>query len=122
MERADLVEGVVVGVQSGTTGAAYAEENVPGAEIRSFENTGDLFVAMEAGQVDAIVQDLPVNVEFARNNAAEVIQDFDTGESYGFAMEQGRGDDLVEAVNAALADIRADGTYDEIFDRYFGTD
>lgn len=118
----DLVEGVVVGVQSGTTGAAYAEENVPGAEIRSFENTGDLFVAMEAGQVDAIVQDLPVNVEFARNNAAEVIQDFDTGESYGFAMEQGRGDDLVEAVNAALADIRADGTYDEIFDRYFGTD
>ena len=118
----DLTEGVVVGVQSGTTGEAYAEENVPGAEIRAFESTGDLFVALEAGQIDAILQDQPVNVEYARENPSDVIETYDTGESYGFAMEQDRGDDLVGAINGALASLRDDGTYDDIYDDYFGTD
>lgn len=118
----DLTDGVVVGVQSGTTGEAYAQDNVPGAEIRSFENTGDLFVAMEAGQIDAILQDQPVNVEYARENPSDVIQEYDTGESYGFALEQDRGDGLLEAVNDALGAVRDASTYDEIYDRYFGTD
>jgi polar amino acid transport system substrate-binding protein len=118
----DLVDGVVVGVQSGTTGEAYAQDNVPGAEILSFENVGDLFVAMEAGQVDAILQDQPVNVEYARENPSDVIEDYDTGESYGFAMEQDREDDLLEGINEALEAVRDAGTYDEIYDRYFATD
>jgi polar amino acid transport system substrate-binding protein len=117
----DLVEGVVVGVQSGTTGEAYAEDNVPGAEIRSFESTGDLFVAMEAGQVDAILQDQPVNVEYARESDSDVIEEYDTGESYGFAMTKDREDGLVDAINEGLAAVRDAGTYDEIYDRYFGT-
>lgn len=118
----DLTEGIVVGVQSGTTGEAYAEENVPGAEIRAFENTGDLFVAMEAGQIDAILQDQPVNVEHARENDSEVIEEYDTGESYGFAMEQDREDGLVDAINDALQQVRDSGTYDEIYDKYFAVD
>ena len=118
----DLTEGVVVGVQSGTTGEAYANDNVPGAEIRSFENTGDLFTAMEAGQVDAILQDQPVNVEHARENPSDVIEDYDTGESYGFAMEQDREDGLVDAINDALAAVRDASTYDDIYETYFGTD
>ncbi len=118
----DLVDGVVVGVQSGTTGEAYAQDNVPGAEIRSFENTGDLFTAMESGQIDAILQDQPVNVEYARDNDADVIEEYDTGESYGIAMEQDRDDDLLDAINDALATVRDDGTYDEIYDTYFATE
>ena len=118
----DLTEGVVVGVQSGTTGEAYAEENVPGAEIRAFESVGDLFVALGAGQIDAVLQDQPVNVEYARDNDAEMIETYDTGESYGFAMEQDRDDGLVDAINDALASVRDASTYDEIYDTYFGTD
>ena len=118
----DLTDGIVVGVQSGTTGEAYAEEHVPGAETRVFANTGDLFVALEAGQIDAILQDQPVNVEYARENPGDVIETYDTGGSYGFAMEQDRDDDLVGAINGALASLRDDGTYDDIYDDYFGTD
>lgn len=117
----DLVEGVSVGVQSGTTGAAYAEENVPGAEIVAFEGSGDLFTALEAGQIDAILQDEPVNAtRAAEDDGVEVIETYDTGEDYGFAMVQDRGDGLVELLNTTLEDLRADGTYDEIFDSYFG--
>lgn len=117
----DLVEGVSVGVQSGTTGADYAEENVPGAEIVAFEGSGDLFTALEAGQIDAILQDEPVNAtRAAEDDGVEVIETYDTGEDYGFAMVQDRGDGLVELLNTTLEDLRADGTYDEIFDSYFG--
>src|SRR5690606_25264963 len=54
--------GATIGVQSGTTGEAYANENQPeGSTIRSFEDSDGLFGAIEAGQIDAILQDFPVN-------------------------------------------------------------
>ena len=117
----DLVEGVTVGVQSGTTGAAYAEENVPGAEIRSYEGGGELFTALEAGQIEAILQDEPVNANRAdQDDNVEVVETYDTGEDYGFALEQGRDDALLALINDTLAEMRADSSYDELFDRYFG--
>lgn len=120
---ADLVEGVAVGVQSGTTGEMYAQENVPGAELISFESSGDLFVALEAGRIDAILQDLPVNAEVAREDPnITVVEEYDTEEFYGFAMEKDRGDGLLEAINAALAEVRASGVYDELYDKYFSAE
>jgi polar amino acid transport system substrate-binding protein len=113
----DLVAGVRVGVQSGTTGEEYAEENVPGAEIVGFENPGDLLTALVAGTIDAVLQDAPVNEDHAAANATEVVETYDTGESYGIAFEKGTS--LVAEVNAALATLRADGTYDALFDKYF---
>jgi polar amino acid transport system substrate-binding protein len=119
----DDLEGAVVGVQSGTTGEMYAEENVEGAEIRAFENPGDLFVALDSGQIDAVLQDLPVNAERARDNEdVEVVEEYDTDESYGFGLEQDRDDDLLQVINDGLAEVRDDGTYDELYDKYFGTE
>ena len=117
-------EGFRIGVQSGTTGEGYTDENAPdGAEIVRFENTGDLFSAMDAGSIDGILQDLPVNAERARTtDGLEIVETYDTGESYGFAMEQGRDDGLVEAINDALAAVRESNTYDELYERYFGTE
>jgi len=114
---ADLVTGLRVGVQSGTTGEEYAEENVPGAEIVGFENPGDLLTALVAGTIDAVLQDAPVNEDHAASNATVVVETYDTGESYGIAFA--KGDPLRDEVNAALAKFRADGTYDALFDKYF---
>jgi polar amino acid transport system substrate-binding protein len=116
----DLTEGVTVGVQTGTTGAAYAEENVPGATIVEFEGGGDLFTALAAGSIDAILQDEPVNRARAeQDDSVEVVEEYDTGEVYGFAFEQDRGDGLVQLLNDGLQELRDDGTYDELFDGYF---
>ncbi len=114
---ADLVAGVRVGVQSGTTGEDYAGDDVPGADIIGFENPGDLLTALVAGTIDAVLQDAPVNEDHAASNPTVVVETYDTGESYGIAFE--KGSPLVAEVNAALATLRADGTYDELFDRYF---
>jgi polar amino acid transport system substrate-binding protein len=117
------LEGGQLGVQAGTTGAEYAEDNAPeGTEIVEFGSGPDLFTAMTAGQIDAGLQDLPVNVEQAeRDDAFDIVDEYDTGEQYGFAAALGNTE-LIDAVDAALAEMRDDGTYDAIYDQYFAVD
>ena len=115
----DLQEGDVVGVQGGTTGKAYAEENVPeGVEIRSFKQGPDGYTALEAGQVDAVINDEPTALaEIENRPGLEVVEKIDTGEAYGIAVDPSN-EPLLEAINQALAEIIEDGTYEEIYSRY----
>lgn len=110
-----------LGVQSGTTGEAYATENAPeGAELVAFDAGADLFTALAAGDIVGILQDLPVNVERAQaDDSLAVVETYETDEEYGMAFEQDGNPDLVSAVNDALAEMQSDGTYDEIFASYF---
>lgn len=110
-----------IGVQSGTTGEAYAQENAPDdAELVAFDAGADLFLALESGDIDAILQDLPVNVERAsQDDTIEVVETYETDENYGFAFPEEGSEDLLEAVNTALQTLRDEGTYDEIYNKYF---
>lgn len=114
--------GATIGVQSATTGEEYAQENAPeGADITSFENPGDIFTALEAGEIDAVLQDKPVNERRAEtDDSVEIVEEFETGESYGFGAKREGKEALVEAINEHLQDLKDDSTYDEILDRYFG--
>lgn len=114
----DDLAGVRVGVQQGTTGAAYAEENAPDAELISFPNDPAMWQAIQAGQVDALLQDLPVNIEHTNDGDYTIAAEFSTDEQYGFAMKKGNSS-LVEAVNEQLGEMRDDGRYQEIYDEYF---
>lgn len=117
----DDLAGESIGVQTGTTGAQYAEENAPeDSQIIEFEDAGAMFAAIETGEVAALLQDFPVNAErAAQDENFEVTETFPTGEQYGFAVQQG-DDALREAINGELERMRDDGTYDEIFEEYFG--
>ncbi|MFX0538104.1 ABC transporter substrate-binding protein [Ornithinimicrobium sp. Y1847] len=114
----DDLQGKKVGVQQGTTGASYAEEHATGAELVSFPNDPAMWQAIQAGQVDALLQDLPVNIEHTGNGDYTIAEEYSTDEQYGFAMKKGNTA-LVEAVNGQLSEIREDGRYQEIYDRYF---
>lgn len=118
------LSGMSVGVQSATTGEQYARDNAPDdAEITAFENPGDIFTALQAGQVDAVLQDLPVNAEYARTNeGVTVVETYPTGEEYGFAVAEEGSDALLEAMNEALQSLRDDGSYDELYDQYFSAE
>jgi polar amino acid transport system substrate-binding protein len=116
---ADLA-GKTVGVQTGTTGEAYANETAEGATITSFEDSDGLFAALESGTIDAILQDLPVNgYRSTQDPSVTVIETYPTDEQYGFAVEK---DDtaMLDFVNDGLQALRDDGTYDELFTTYFG--
>ena len=114
-----LESGMTVGVQNGTTGKAWAEENLPdGVEIRSFPEGPDAYTALEGGQLDGVINDEPTAIaEIAERDGLEIAEVIDTGEAYGIAVDPGN-EALLEAINQVLAEMIEDGTYQEIYDRY----
>ncbi|GAB3765300.1 polar amino acid transport system substrate-binding protein [Nocardioides ginsengisegetis] len=118
------LSGVKVGVQKGTTGEAYANDHASGADIVVFPSDGEMYAALKAGQVDALLQDLPVNIDHqndpSQSGAFKVVETYDTGEKYGFAMKK-TNTGLIDAVDKALGDMKSDGSYQKIYDSYFAT-
>ena len=116
-----LGDGDVVGVQKGTTGKIWAEENlVPqGVELKTFTLSPDSFRDLEAGNVVGVINDKTASVEIVKDlPALEVIQDIETNEHYGLAFSPSNPD-LREAVNVVFAQMVADGTYATIYGKYF---
>ncbi len=117
----DQLEGKKIGAQSGTTGYEWALENVEGAEVLAFDEMTGVFAALQSGQVDAVAADLPV-VQYYVLNAyqdAEVIAEVPTGEQYAIVVSKDNPA-LTKALNEAIAKLKADGTYDQLTQKWFG--
>jgi polar amino acid transport system substrate-binding protein len=116
----DQFDGKKLGVQTGTTGEIYANENATGAEIVSFENPGDLFTALDAGTIDGILQDIiPNAAKAAEDDTVAVVETYPTAEEYGFATKEEGAEDILAAVNASLAKLKSDGTFDALHEQFF---
>jgi polar amino acid transport system substrate-binding protein len=118
---ADLGEGDTVAVQRGTTGEAWARENLEpqGAEIRSFPQAPDTYIALETGNVQGVIFDEPSAVEEAANREAlEVVEAIDTDESFGLGVNP-ENEALLDEVNRVLAEMIEDGGYQQIYDTWF---
>lgn len=118
----DALSAKVVGVQTDTTGEAWVNEHLKAKArtIKSYETADDAFLDLKAGKVDALVHDHPVNLYRQKLDPAfAVVEEIPTGERYGIAVHpESRG--LRDAINRALREIRADGTYDRIYESWFG--
>jgi polar amino acid transport system substrate-binding protein len=121
---ADL-KGLKVGVQTGTTGDE-AVSNLLGktsTDIKRFESTPLALKELESGGVDAVVADNGVVVNYVANNSGGKFKTVSdpafVPEKYGIAVKKGNAD-LLAAINKGLAAIKADGTYDRIYTKYFG--
>lgn len=119
----DLKSGDRVGVQSGTTGEKWARDNLEGngITVAVYDDILAAFGALSAGDVSGVINDLPISQDIVKDPArnAKVIQEIQTDEQYGFAFNQD-DDALREAINGALAEIKEDGTYEEIYTTWFG--
>ena len=118
---ADLGSGDTVGVQKGTTGKVFAEENLApqGVEIRSFTSITDAFRDLEAGNLTAIINDEPSTAEIIEGlEGVEIVEPIDTNEQYAFAFAPD-ATELIDVVNQGLEAVIADGTYEDIFAEYF---
>jgi len=120
-ELADLSPGDSVAVQTGTTGAAWAQENLAplGIQVREFPQAPDTYNALEGGQVTGVIFDVDSALDEAdKRPGLAVVAEIPTGESYGIAVNP-ENPVLLAALNAALAAMVADGTYQQIYDRWF---
>jgi len=117
----DVTSDTIIGSQDGTTGETYANENTD-ADVRPFQEIDDAYQALENGQVDAVLNDLPSTESVAEDNPdLEVVETFDTGEEYGLIFGQDQ-DALREQINGALQEIKDDGTLDELYRKWFDKD
>lgn len=114
--------GVKIAVQSGTTSEEWAQENLPRATTVNFDDWTAAFTAVMSGQCQAVVCDLPVEQWMVNSSFTdmEIIEEVPTGEQFGIAVSKDNPE-LTAAINAALKQIRADGRYDELYEKYFGT-
>ncbi|MFZ2503903.1 MAG: ABC transporter substrate-binding protein [Nocardioides sp.] len=118
---ADMVE-AKIGVQSGTTGELYITDNAPtSATVVPLESVPALTEALLKGEIDAAVFDNTVVGSVVKANAElKVAAEFDTGEQYGLAVKKDGNPALLRAVDETLSRLRSDGTYDKIFEKWFG--
>jgi polar amino acid transport system substrate-binding protein len=115
--------GKTVGVQSGTTGKDYVDAHKPdGVKVVEFEDLATEQQGLATGQIDAAVNDLPVWLDYIKNNPGkfEVGAEFDTGEQYGFGIKKGGNPKLLATVNQVLDKAKSDGTYDSLYEKWFG--
>jgi polar amino acid transport system substrate-binding protein len=116
----DLTLGDVVAVEDGTTAEAFAERSLRpgGVDVRAFPDVDAAYAAVETGLADAVVdQELSATDRLAGRARLGIVDAFSTGESFGIAVRPGHPA-LLDAVNAALDAMIADGTYEEIYRRY----
>lgn len=116
---ADL-EGKTLGVQLGTTGNNIADE-INGATVQTYNKAVDAVNDMVNGRVDAVIIDKNPAEVFAEqfSGKVEIIDgaqfEFEP-EFYAIALP--KGSDMVEKVNTALAELKADGTFDALVAEY----
>lgn len=112
--------GKKIAVQSGTSGEAWARENLTKAEVVAFDDTTGAFGALTAGKVDAVVNDLPVTQWLVKQSYPNVViaEEIPTGEQYGIPVSK-NNPALTAKLNDALKKLKANGEYQKIYDKYF---
>jgi len=119
--EADL-EGKILGVQIGTTGELEAKRIADEIDVTEIKTYDDIFMAFEdlkAGRIDAIINDFPTSLEIVKENPGLVLAaKIKTGEQYGVVFAPDTPE-LLEAINEVLKEMKEDGTYDQIYNKWF---
>ena len=121
---ADL-KGKTVGAKNGTSSYAFLDENAAtyGYTLKAFDEASTMYDSLNSGSIDALMDD-----EAVLRYAIQQGREFDTpipGEpsgEYGFAVNKGSNPELIEMFNNGLAALVVSGKYDEIVQKYLGTE
>ncbi|OIJ66119.1 transporter substrate-binding domain-containing protein [Streptomyces mangrovisoli] len=114
-------KGKKLGAQAQTTGEDYARSK--GFDPVSFASSDAVLNGLRTGQVQAVIIDYPVVQGWLKDkanaDAFQVVDNINTGEQYGFTVKKGNTK-LLDAINTALKDAKADGTYKKIYEKWIG--
>ena len=113
----DDLAGKKIGTQRGTTGYIYCSDDFGDESVVAYDDGLTAVQALNNGQVDAVVIDNAPAKEFVAANPGLVILDTSYAEE-DYAIGMAKGSSLEDAVNAALEELKADGTLQSIVDKY----
>ena len=120
VQSLDDMADAIIGTQSGTTGFIYASGDFGDDHVKSFTKTTDAVEALKNGQVDCVLLDnAPAEALVDANPDAglSILETAYTVEDYAIAINK-ENTDLQAKINAALAELVADGTLQSIIDKY----
>ena len=114
----DDLAGKKIGTQRGTTGYLYCSDDFGEDAVVAYDNGLTAVQALNNGQVDAVVIDNePAKAYVESNPGLKILDTSYAEEDYAIGMNKSNTA-LVEAVNAALEELKADGTLQAIVDKY----
>jgi polar amino acid transport system substrate-binding protein len=124
----ESVAGKTIGVIVSTTQEAYVQAHFPEATLNSYQTPDESYSDLAAGRIDAVVSDSLVGNVWLSTEAGSCCESAGNvpndaailGKGAGFGLR--KDDPLKDKLNAAIAAIRADGTYDKITAKYFAFD
>jgi ABC-type amino acid transport substrate-binding protein len=119
IDSVEKLSGTTVGVQQGTTGQEFVEEEGEAGDLRKYPQGPDAVGALQNGTVDAVVIDIPVAENAVEaGSGLEISAAIPTEEEYGFAVKQGETE-LLEELNEGLKETIDDGTYAKLYEQWF---
>ncbi len=117
----DGIAGKTVGAQVGSKAADYAREH--GANVKEFDTNSQGWMELEAGTCDAVSIDSAVALYYLKQGGAEKLKlagDPITSRGVAMAISKDKPE-LRDQVNNALIELKKDGTYAKLFEKWFGT-
>nr|WP_163501422.1 transporter substrate-binding domain-containing protein [Halomonas socia] len=122
VETIEDLEGKSIATRIGSTSYDYLQETLgDNADITPYPGNSDMYMALLGGNVDAAFYDAPNVAYFSQTRGegrTKVVGPLYEGQQYGIVFHQ--GSEWVEPANQALAEMREDGTYDAIYEEWFG--
>ncbi|MDD6319653.1 MAG: ABC transporter substrate-binding protein [Oscillospiraceae bacterium] len=119
---ADDLAGHMIGCQRGTTGYIYCSDDFGDEFVTAYDDGLTAVQALNNGQVDCVVIDkAPAQAYVAANPGLKVLDTSYVEEEYAIGMNKGNTA-MKDAVNGALAELKADGTIQAIVDKYISAE
>ena len=119
------LNGKTVGVKNGTASQTFLNENQSkyGYKIKTFSDAASMYDSLNTGSIDAVMDDEPV-IKYSISQGQKLktpIKGTPIGET-AFAVKKGSNTELLEKFNKGLANLKANGEFQKILDKYLASD
>ncbi len=114
----------IIAVKSGTGSVEYAQNNIKSKELRQFPNIDNAWLELASKRADAVLHDAPNILAFIKisgNTQFKTVGNLIEAQQYGIALPQG-SDELREKINTVLQALRDNGTYAQIYNKWFSAE
>ena len=122
IKSVDDLKGRKICGQIGTAGALYVSTKVDGATLTQFNSAPEALLELDKGGCQALVNDRPVLAYYmahTQNKNLTLLPDLITADKYGIAINK-HDEELIEMVKKGFEKVKADGSYDTLYKKWFG--